>query len=243
VRPVILTFLAFAFITGVRVMGQEARTVAAGVYSDEQAQRGALTYQTSCSQCHRADLGGVSGPPLTGERFNRDFAGKDLGVLYKKIATTMPRGDAGGLGEDLYLDVVAHILRENGFPSGDTELDTDGIEAIRVLPAAVKPPPPMGDFSYVDVVGCLTPRTDGTWTLTQASAPVVATPPTMTAPGSPVPPAALGSETFSLLDAMAYAPEKHKGHKVHVRGLLVKQPAEQRIAISSFDMLAPACTP
>src|SRR4029453_15273181 len=120
------------------------RSVESGVYSDDQAQRGALTYATSCSQCHRADLGGTSGPPLTGERFNRDFAGKDLGILYKRIATTMPRGDAGRLSENLYLDVVAHILRENGFPSGDTELDTDGIEGILVLPAKVKPPPPMG---------------------------------------------------------------------------------------------------
>jgi mono/diheme cytochrome c family protein len=218
------------------------KTVAAGVYTDEQAVRGALTYERACSGCHRVDLGGGSGPPLTGERFNRDFAGKDLKALFTKISTTMPRGDAGGLGEDVYLDVVAHVLRENGFPAGSQELDTDGLEGVRVLPAKLKPPPPMGDFSYVEVVGCLTSGPGNTWILTRASDPVVATPPALAAGTSATTARSLGTQTFSLLDAMAYAPDAHKGHKMHVRGLLVKLPDEQRMTISSFEMVAPTCS-
>ena len=69
-----------------------AKTVADGVYSETQATRGAASYDTSCSGCHRPDLGGANGPALRGERFARIFAGKDLKTLYTKIATTMPRG-------------------------------------------------------------------------------------------------------------------------------------------------------
>jgi hypothetical protein len=51
-----------------------------------------------------------------------------------------------------------------------------------------------------------------------------------------------GAQAFRLLDAMAYSPESHKGHKMYVRGLLIKLPSEQRMTISSFEMIAPSCT-
>ena len=51
----------------------------------------------------------------------------------------------------------------------------------------------------------------------------------------------LGTQTFRLLDAMAYRPESHKGHKMYVRGLLIRLPGEQRMTISAFEMIAPSC--
>ena len=60
----------------------------------------------------------ANGPALKEERFARDFAGKDLKTLFTKIATTMPRGAPASLGENVYLDIVAHLLKENGFPAG-----------------------------------------------------------------------------------------------------------------------------
>ena len=110
------------------VRAQETgKTVADGVYSEEQATRGAASYDTSCAGCHRPDLGGANGPALRGERFARIFAGKDLKTLYTKIATTMPRGAAASLGDAVYLDIVAHVLRENGFPAGDSELTAEAL--------------------------------------------------------------------------------------------------------------------
>lgn len=53
----------------------------------------------------------------------------------------------------------------------------------------------------------------------------------------------LGTQTFHLLDAMAYNPQSHAGHKMYVRGLLIKLPSEQRMTISSFEMVAPSCKP
>ena len=241
---VCLVALAVSRTTG---RAQESpKTVAAGVYTDAQATRGALSYQAECSGCHRSDMGGSTGPALIEQRFARVFAGKDLKTLFTKISTTMPRNAAGSLGEGVYLDIVAHVLRENGFPAGAQELTADGLENIQVLPGRPKPPPPVTDFSYVEVVGCLTSGPQDTWLLTRASAPVIATPPTSPATAPASTPAAtvkpLGAETFHLLDAMAYAPDAHKGHKMYVRGLLIKLPGEQRMTISSIDMVSPTCT-
>ena len=68
----------------------------------------------------------------------------------------MPRGAPGSLGDNVYLDIVAHLLKENGFAAGSRELTADALDGIRVVPGRPKPPPPIGDFSYVEVVGCLT---------------------------------------------------------------------------------------
>jgi len=219
---------------------ESARTVADGVYTEVQAARGAAVYDTACAGCHRADLSGGTGPALREQRFAQDFAGKDLKALFTKTATTMPRGAPGSLGDNVYLDVVAHVLRENGFPPGSEELTADALDGIRVIAGKPKPLPPVGDFSYVEVVGCLTAGPQNTWLLTTASEPVVAaaaTPPSTSA-AAPIP---LGAGTFHLLDALAYAPDTHKGHKMYVRGLLIKVPGDERLTISAFEMVSPSC--
>ncbi len=221
--------------------GQDrARTVADGVYTEAQAARGAGVYEAACTGCHRADLGGATGPALKEQRFAREFAGKDLKTLFTKV-TTMPRNAPASLGDNVYLDIVAHLLKENGFPAGSQELTADALDGIGVVPGQAKPPPPIGDFSYVEVVGCLTAGPQHTWLLTRASEPVAA----VAAASSPSTPAAatpLGTQTFHLLDAMAYAPGDHSGHKMYVRGLLIKLPGEQRMTISAFEMVSPTCS-
>ena len=222
------------------VRAQDAgKTVADHVYSDVQATRGAASYDTSCSGCHRPDLGGANGPALRGERFARIFAGKDLKTLYTKIATTMPRGAAASLGDAVYLDIVAHLLRENGFPAGESELTAEVLSGLQVIPGRAKPPPPVGDFSYIEVVGCLTPGPESTWLLANASEPVSLAP--TAARETAVTDRPLGTQVFRLLDAMAYSPESHKGHKMYVKGLLIKLPGEQRMTISTFESIAPSC--
>jgi hypothetical protein len=75
--------------------------------------------------------------------------------------------------------------------------------------------------------------------LTRASEPVAA------APTAPVSSAAKdqppGTRTFQLLDALAYAPDDHKGQTMYVRGLLIKAGSEPRMAISAFETVAPTC--
>jgi mono/diheme cytochrome c family protein len=232
-------------VCGIALRAQQPeRTVADGVFTEAQAVRGYAAYEASCSGCHRADLTGGNGPALRDERFTKNFAGRDLKTLYTKIATTMPRAAAGSLGDDVYLDIVAHVLKENGFPAGGQELTLSVLDGLEVLPGRPKPPPPVGDFSYVEAVGCLTPGPGSTWLLTHASEPasVVVSPEAAPTRPADAPARALGDETFHLLDAMAYSPDEHKGQKMYVRGLLIKLPSEQRMTISAFETLAQSCT-
>jgi len=241
--------LCFIVIVAVFARAQEPlKTVADGVYSEAQATRGAAAYDGACSACHRADLTGNNGPALRGQRFASQYAGKDLKTLLTKIATTMPRNAVGSLAENVNLDIVAHLLTAHGFPAGSLELGANALEGIRVLPGRPKPPPPVGDFSYVEVVGCLSAGPQQTWLLTRASEPVSVLPASALRQGSEPAAAApastgqqLGTHTVHLLDAMAYAPDHHIGHTMYVRGLLIKLPGEQRITISAFEMVSPTC--
>ena len=237
--------LGTAWVDPIARAQEPARTVADGVYSDAQALRGAAAFDDACSGCHRADLSGNSGPALRGPRFASQYAGKDLKMLFTKVVTTMPRNAPASLSESVNLEIVAYLLKENGFPAGSLELAANALEGIRVLPGRPKPPPPVGDFSYVAVVGCLTAGPQQTWTLTRASEPVSVLPASTLGQGSEQAVAAadtpLGTQTLHLLDAMAYAPDDHKGHMMYVRGLLIKLPGEQRMTISSFEMVSPTC--
>jgi hypothetical protein len=243
IAPFLIACLLCAAVA-INVRAQNGiKTVADGVYSDVQAVRGAAAYDQNCGRCHRQDLGGGDGPALKEDRFNRNFAGKDLKTLFARISLTMPRGAPGSLSEGAYLDILSYVLRENGFPAGVEELTSDELETVEVLPSRPKPLPPVSDFSYVEVVGCFVPGSDGAWMLANASEPVASEAPAtpMNLRTNVISPTLLGNETYHLLDAMAYHPESLKGHKTHVRGLLVRLPSEQRMTISDIRSLSPTC--
>ena len=153
------------------------KTVADGVYTDAQANRGAAAYDGACSGCHRADLGGGSGPALKEQRFARE-----LRRQRSEDAVHEDRDDdaAQRAGEPrrqrLSRHRRAHVERER-IPGGRAGARPPmRSTAIRVVPGRPKPPPPVGDFSYVEVVGCLTAGPQHTWMLTRASEPVAVGP-------------------------------------------------------------------
>jgi hypothetical protein len=51
----------------------------------------------------------------------------------------------------------------------------------------------------------------------------------------------LGPATYRLLVSAAYKPETHEGHKVEVRGFLIRRPTEPRLNITSIETLDPSC--
>ena len=111
----IVTFTAFA---------QQPRTTWSGIYTNEQAARGEKLYAEHCAQCHGDGLGGVeSAPALTGDMFNSNWEGVPLGDLLDRIRISMPQNKPGSLSRAQTADIVAHVLKVGGFPSGDTPLD------------------------------------------------------------------------------------------------------------------------
>ena len=104
---------------------QKPLTVWDGVYSAEQAKRGAELYANDCASCHGLALtGGESAPPLTGGEFMSNWSGLTLGDLFDRIRTTMPADRPGTLTREQTAVILAHILNVGQFPSGTAELST-----------------------------------------------------------------------------------------------------------------------
>jgi quinoprotein glucose dehydrogenase len=132
----VLGAAAIVLVAAGLVSGQAQKTVWDGVYTDEQAKRGAEVYAAKCAMCHGDGLGGVeSAPALTGPGFYANWEGETLNALFDRIRMSMPLDDPGSLSRAQNADVVAHMLKSGGYPAGSTEIDGQAgtLSAIKVL--------------------------------------------------------------------------------------------------------------
>jgi quinoprotein glucose dehydrogenase len=101
-------------------------TVWSGVYSAEQAKRGAASANRSCAKCHNADLtGGQDGPSLVGRETLEAWSTLTLGDLFDRIKTTMPADAPQTLSAQETADILAYVLSLNRCPAGEKELPSD----------------------------------------------------------------------------------------------------------------------
>src|SRR5688500_4596865 len=124
--------LVLLLVTSVSIDAQApSRTVQDGVFSDAQATRGQALYTQRCAGCHGPKLAGAQAPALTGEAFTAKFRMEPLSALFIQIRYAMPprtppSTPAGGaaatqLTNEQAADLVAHLLKSNGFPAGKTD--------------------------------------------------------------------------------------------------------------------------
>src|SRR5262245_22670310 len=80
------------------VKAQGAKSVSDGVFTEEQATRGAETYKNACASCHMPDLRGEGfAPQLNADAFALRWEGGKLGDLQKIVKGTMPMDSPGSL--------------------------------------------------------------------------------------------------------------------------------------------------
>lgn len=115
------------------------RSVWDGVYTEEQAKRGASIYGKECASCHRDDSGGEEASALAGPAFLANWDGLTVGDLCERIRVSMPPDNPRRLSRRQITDILGHMLKLNGFPAGKTELDreTEAMKQIRI--EATKP--------------------------------------------------------------------------------------------------------
>ena len=214
------------------VAAQE-KTADQGVYTAAQATRGGQVFDTQCATCHRE--GGVA-PMLTGDRFTRAFSDATLQTLFTTIKTTMPRTAPASLSDGDYTDIVAHLLRLNGYADGMSELAAADLATIRIPGASGNL-----EFALVQVVGCLA-QAGRNWTLGAATDPVRTREPGAAdeeeAARLDAMPA--GTRTFRLQQVYG-APAGWAGQKVAARGFLTKTATDERITVSSLRVLTSTC--
>ena len=118
----------------------DAKTVWDGVFTAEQATRGAEAYKTSCSECHGGDLMGDGfAPALTGADFQGNWNDLSVGDLFERIRISMPPSGPSSVTPEQKADIVAHLLNVNKYPAGTAEL-APKTEALKTIKIELKKP-------------------------------------------------------------------------------------------------------
>jgi mono/diheme cytochrome c family protein len=121
---------ALLLVTATSIDAQAPRTVQDGVFTDAQAARGQTLYTQRCAGCHGAALAGAQAPPLEGPAFRFKWRQEPLSALFIKIRYTMPpapvpaapdAANAERMAPEQGADLVAHLLKSNGFPAGTAD--------------------------------------------------------------------------------------------------------------------------
>jgi mono/diheme cytochrome c family protein len=106
------------------VAGSPAPAVPA-LYTQAQADDGLSQYSANCAKCHGDNLQGRSGPALTGKHFATEKSAYTVGDVFRIVAQNMPAAQPGSLAHDDYVQIMAFLLQQNGYPAGTTPLQYD----------------------------------------------------------------------------------------------------------------------
>lgn len=219
--------------TGTPPATTQRRTVWDGVYTAAQAARGTTAFGQSCAGCHALAAQGKA--PLVGDAFWKSFAQKSVGDLLEFVSTYMPNGNPGSLTEPTYRDIVALMLKSNGFPAGAAELGPDTIAGVQIVPKDGSTELPANALARV--VGCLA-KSGRDWVVTNATTPERAERAGLA--GNEDSTRTLGSRTMPLkfvvtkLDAL-------DGSRVAVSGLLIGEGGVDGINVTTVNRVAPKC--
>jgi sugar lactone lactonase YvrE/mono/diheme cytochrome c family protein len=165
-RAVFITALAVG--AGVLIAGQlraqdGPKSVWDGVYTEAQAERGKAAYTQSCVFCHGPELAGTGeAKPLAGPEFLSSWNGLSVGELLDRTRTTMPQQAPASLDRAAYADILAYMLKFNGFPAGQSELQqrSEFLTGVRIdafKPEASKPAASAADAFANDAAAATAP--------------------------------------------------------------------------------------
>ena len=102
------------------------------LYTTAQAKDGEQKFAENCAQCHGDNLEGMAGPALKGPNFASEKAAFKVGDIFKIVSENMPATQPGSLEHGDYVQIMAFLLQQNGFPAGSTELQFDATKTSTV---------------------------------------------------------------------------------------------------------------
>ncbi len=169
------------------------------------------------------------------------------------------------MSESGYRDVLAYLLRRNGYPAGKSDLTLDAIKSTQMV--GLDGPKPLVSEMLVKATGCFQAGPDNTWELAQAGDLVRvrkadATPPGEIAQaakadaakadaGKATASSAAGTQKFKLVNLEyfqsnaagqgTFSPDSYKGERVLAKGALVKDSYGARINVMAIAKLGVSC--
>jgi mono/diheme cytochrome c family protein len=209
-------------------------TVWDGVYTDGQAARATTIFGASCSNCHTLEAQGNR--PLSGDKFWQSYTQKTVGDLLTFVRTNMPNGaQAGSLPAATYNDLVALILKSNGFPAGATEVTPEAVAKVQIIPKGGVGELPAN--TLVGIVGCLAPKSGPDWVLTNATSPsrIEKTGPRPEDATRP-----LGDRTTPLKFVLTRL-DSFVGQRLSVSGMLIGAGGVDGINVATVNRVAETC--
>jgi hypothetical protein len=243
-RVAVASFAYLTMLSVITVLGAQAPAGGAvggpsvwdGVFTDAQAERGRGFYAENCATCHGADLRGRESKALTDKRFWVDWQETTVDYLLSQVSKNMPFSEdgslAGTLGESTYVDIVAHILKTNGFPAGARDLTTASSTGVRIVPKEGSAELP-GD-ALAHVVGCLS-RSGAEWQLTKATRPVRVLSSLKVQTDQP-----LGDRTIALKFVLTSL-QKYDGYKMSATGKLIGDGGSGGLNVTTVNPVTQAC--
>jgi mono/diheme cytochrome c family protein len=225
-------FVATAGYAVVMAQPPKSPTVWDGVYTDAQAERATSVFNQTCSRCHTLTAEGTR--PLSGEKFWEGYTQRTVGDLLNFVSTNMPNGNGGSLPAATYNDLVALILKSNGFPAGTAELAPETVAKVQIIPKDGATELPAN--TLVRVVGCLT-KSGGDWTLTSATAPERTE---KTVPGPDDATRPLGDRTATLKFVLTRL-DAFVGQRMSVTGILMGAGGVNGINVATVNRVAETC--
>ncbi|WP_051749111.1 c-type cytochrome [Nevskia soli] len=92
------------------------------LYTPDQAEAGKQSFQSNCAVCHGPTLEGRAGPALKGPGFANPQAKFSVGDVFQILSLNMPAPAPGTLPHEDYVNIMAFILQQNGYPAGASPL-------------------------------------------------------------------------------------------------------------------------
>jgi len=216
----------------VSAQAPKPKTVWDGAYTNPQAERAKATFDSVCSRCHT--LTGDGKGALTGDAFWTGFTQKTVADLLTFVKTNMPNGNGGSLPASTYNDLVALILKSNGFPAGDVDVSPDTVAGIQIIPKNGGGELPANVLARV--VGCLT-KSGSDWVLTRATSPEridksAVDPADATRP--------LGNKSITLKFVLTRL-DPYVGQRMSVSGILIGAGGAEGINVTTVNRVADSC--
>jgi hypothetical protein len=146
----------------------------------------------------------------------------------------MPNGRGGSLPASTYSDLVAVILKSNGFPGGAVELAPETISSVQIIPE--DGPGELPANSLVRVVGCLA-RNGNDWVLTSATTPRRAERIGVSPEDAGRP---LGDRTTTLKFVLTRL-DSFVGQRMSVTGMLIGAGGANGINVTTVDRVGGTC--
>jgi mono/diheme cytochrome c family protein len=102
------------------------------LYTDAQASTGHIKYLGNCAMCHGPKLTGRAGPALKGPNFANAKSAFSVSDIFNIVAQNMPASNPGSLDQGDYVQIMAYLLQQNGYPAGSKALDFNGASTSKV---------------------------------------------------------------------------------------------------------------